>query len=337
MTYTVSISIVRDKFATRLQQRIWPLLFILWDWQMQTELRLTLLGAPQVWLENKVVQSFRTIKTQALFYYLVVTRRAHTRSALATLLWGDMPERNAHVSLSKSLSNLRSLFPAHLEIDRHFVAFNSRAPYWLDVATLEAGLTAPQGASYADSLNRSLLHDESNLVPLRKVTDLYRGDFLAGFVVNNAPDFDAWQSTEAQRLRQLVLHGLDTLTNRYAAWANWIDAIACCRQMLTLEPWREESHRQLMRLLLASGQRSAALAQYELCVATLQDELAVEPEPETFELYADIVAGRLGVEEAGRAWTRLAPEQTTQQATAPKTHQPPTPPPPPNIWRAQAK
>src|SRR5215204_4130202 len=104
---------------------------------MQSGLRLTLLGAPQVWLDNEVVHGFRTAKTKALFFYLAVSRHAHTRAALATFLWGDMPERNAHVSLSKSLSNLRDLFPAYLEIDRHFIAFDSRVPYWLDVAVLE--------------------------------------------------------------------------------------------------------------------------------------------------------------------------------------------------------
>src|SRR5215207_151859 len=114
---------------------------------MQAELRLTLLGAPQVWLDDKLIQGFRTLKTQALFCYLVVTRRAHTRAALATLLWGDMPERNAHISLSKSLSNLRDLFPAYFEIDRHFVAFNSRAPYWMDVAAFEAGFAQFYNAS----------------------------------------------------------------------------------------------------------------------------------------------------------------------------------------------
>src|SRR6476659_911421 len=106
---------------------------------MQRQLRLTLLGAPQAWLEGQVVQGFRTVKTQALFYYLAVTHRAHTRAALATLLWGDMPERNAHVSLSKSLSNLRDLFPDYVEIDRHAVAFSTRTPYWLDVAVFESG------------------------------------------------------------------------------------------------------------------------------------------------------------------------------------------------------
>ena len=37
--------------------------------------------------------------------------------------------------------------------------------------------------------------------------------------------------------------------------------------------YREEAHRRLMRLLAGSGQRSAALAQYETCRRLLADEL----------------------------------------------------------------
>lgn len=278
---------------------------------MQTGLRLTLLGAPRVWLESKVVQGFRTLKTQALFYYLAVTRRAHTRGALATLLWGDMPERNAHVSLSKSLSNLRDLFPDYLEIDRHFVAFNCNAPHWLDVAEFEAGVMAAQRAFHAKM--STSLGEGPMLHQLRKIADLYQGDFLAGFAVNNAPDFDAWQSMESQQLSTLAIHGLNMLTNRYAALGHWHDAIALCRQTLTLEPWREDVHRQLMRLLVANGERNAALVQYELCTRILQDELAVEPEPETLELYEQIAAGRVSVEEASRFWLPSATEIAARQ------------------------
>src|SRR4051794_10331006 len=130
---------------------------------MQRQVRLTLLGAPQVWLEGQVVQGFRTVKTQALFYYLAVTRRAHTRGALATLLWGDMPERNAHVSLSKSLSNLRDLFSNHLEIDRHFVAFNTGAPHWLDVAAFESSLATLLRPPQSDFSAPTFLHDRPAL------------------------------------------------------------------------------------------------------------------------------------------------------------------------------
>jgi DNA-binding SARP family transcriptional activator len=43
-----------------------------------------------------------------------------------------------------------------------------------------------------------------------------------------------------------------------------------------------------MRLLARSGQRSAALRQYETCRHTLADELGVEPHEETTALYERI-------------------------------------------------
>jgi len=55
-----------------------------------------------------------------------------------------------------------------------------------------------------------------------------------------------------------------------------------------MEPWREEAHRQLMRILAHSGQRSAALAQYKVCRRILAEELGVEPDAETQALYARI-------------------------------------------------
>lgn len=280
---------------------------------MQNELRLTLLGAPQIWLGNQAVHGFRTLKTQALFYYLAETRRAHTRVTLATLLWGDMPERNALVSLSKSLSNLRDLFHDYLEIDRRFVSFNDRAPYWLDVAAFEAGFSSGNGVG-RDTLHASTLthfYDQSSdgmaLLHLRQSVDLYRGDFLAGFMVNHAPDFDAWQSTESQRLRELAIHGLDTLASGYATLGNWAEAIRCCRRILVQEPWREKTHRLLMSLLVANEERGAALVQYELCARTLHNELAVELDPLTTELYKEIAAGRFGVEDARRQWKAQMP------------------------------
>jgi hypothetical protein len=59
-------------------------------------------------------------------------------------------------------------------------------------------------------------------------------------------------------------------------------------RQLALDPWREEAHRQLMQALYLCGQRSAALAQYERCHATLARELDVEPTRETTNLYKRI-------------------------------------------------
>jgi DNA-binding SARP family transcriptional activator len=48
-------------------------------------------------------------------------------------------------------------------------------------------------------------------------------------------------------------------------------------RLLSLDPWRETAHRQLMILLARNGQRSAALAQYETCRQVIDEEFGVEP------------------------------------------------------------
>ncbi len=62
-------------------------------------------------------------------------------------------------------------------------------------------------------------------------------------------------------------------------------------QRVELDPWREQAHRQLMRLLALNGQRGAALAQYEVCRRDLAEQLGVEPAAETSRLYGQIRDG----------------------------------------------
>ena len=74
------------------------------------------------------------------------------------------------------------------------------------------------------------------------------------------------------------------MSGRAATSAHW----AWPGGKLELEPWWEEAHRQLIRLLALSGRRSEALAQYVKCRRVLAEELGVEPSPETTGLYEQI-------------------------------------------------
>jgi len=71
--------------------------------------------------------------------------------------------------------------------------------------------------------------------------------------------------SERERLRQLDLQALQPLSEAYTARDEYAAGIEITNQLLTLEPWQEEAHRQLMTLLAHSGQHSTALAQYETC------------------------------------------------------------------------
>ena len=86
---------------------------------------------------------------------------------------------------------------------------------------------------------------------------------------------------EREHLRQLALKaGWQLAVNAHERGA-YAEGIEAAWKVLTIEPWHEETHQQLMQLLAASGQRSAALAQYDVCRHVLADELGVEPSPFT--------------------------------------------------------
>jgi len=248
-------------------------------------MKIQLIGSPEISLANNLTPVFKTAKAEGLFYFLVTTKRAHSRGALATLFWGDMAETKARVSLSKALSDLREQVGEYVTIATQTVAFNPALPYQLDVESFLAAPTTPQA-------------DES-VAALQTRVDLYRGDFLDGFYVRNAPDFEQWLQGERERLRTVAAQLFATLATRYQQTSHLTNAISTLRRLLLLEPWREESHYQLMKLLVRNDEPHAALRQYELCRLALVDELAVEPGAEITKLYTEIRANgkTLGVRE----------------------------------------
>jgi predicted ATPase/DNA-binding SARP family transcriptional activator len=248
--------------------------------RMVEALHLQVLGGLQVRQGEVPVTGFVSSKGPALLCYLAVTARPHFRTELATLFWSEWPETDARTSLRRVLANLRQLVGEHLVITRDTLAFNRDAPYSLDVERFEAAL---QSTTPADMRR------------LREAVALYHGDFLQGFYVRESPAFDEWVTAQRERLRQLVLHALHELATYHIARQEYAAGIDYTMRLLQLDPWREETHRQLMLLLAQSGQPSAALQQYEACRRILEDELGVEPDDETTALYEQIQAGAIEV------------------------------------------
>ena len=238
---------------------------------MTARLGLRLLGKPQVHLDGQAITGFRTAKAEALLYYLAVAGQGRPREALANLLWGEMPEAKAKRNLTQILSLLRKRFEPFLEIEPQQVGFKPGTDYWIDVVEFEQMLEAVDPAK--------------SLEQLRQAVDLYRGDFLQGFFVKEAFSFEEWALTERERLRELMLHALQTLLNGALTQADYAAGLDYAGRLLALEPWHETAHRQMMRLLALSGRREAALAQYETCRQVLAEALGVEPLAETTALF----------------------------------------------------
>jgi LuxR family transcriptional regulator, maltose regulon positive regulatory protein len=73
----------------------------------------------------------------------------------------------------------------------------------------------------------------------------------------------------------------------YENTLNWANAILKENQS------DEAAHRQLIRAYFALGRRSDALRQFHRCQYILNEELGVQPMPETMELFNTILKGEI--------------------------------------------
>ena len=245
------------------------LLIVYWQESMGT-IRLRLLGAPSIEVDSQPVPPFKSRKVFALLVFLALNPGVHPRSQIAGLLWSDLPEKRALDNLRFALWNLNQVLGAIvLQADRVNVHFECHADCHLDVDDFSNAIraaerqAAPSGADAVANLERAVV--------------LYRGDLLTGFELGGAPLFDEWLQRERAHLREIAIDALHRLAQHYAAHHQLPAGIATTRRLLEMDPWREEAHRQMMRLLARAGQRTHALAQYETCRRILRAELDVEP------------------------------------------------------------
>ncbi|KAA3664779.1 MAG: hypothetical protein DWQ04_03955, partial [Chloroflexi bacterium] len=241
-------------------------------------LEIRLFGGLQIKKNGLPITGFISSKVPALLIYLAFTQRPCQRDALAALLWGEMTETDAKNNLRQALTNLRKLVNSHLIIMRDSVAFNTAVSYTLDTIDFESCLQTSRAQT-----NQRFVH-------LAKAAALYQGDLLAGFFVRDAPEFEEWLLAQRVRYRELALHTLHTLTENHLNRGEYGRAIDSATRLLALDAWREEAHCQLMLAMVRSGQRRAALAQYEACCRLLDQELGVAPSSETTALFARIQA-----------------------------------------------
>ena len=267
-------------------------------------LSLSLLGSLQVVLDGVSVTSFATDKTRALLVYLAVEAdHPHRRDTLAGLLWPDQPQKKARQNLRQTLSYLRQALGEDSGRDipfllskRETIQFNPDCSHQIDVSRFTV---------LVETCNQHRHRRPETCLPcLRRMADmieLYHGEFLEQFFLDDSEVFEEWATLKREWLHREAVEALLHLADHCERCGDYRKARQYAQRQVSLEPWREKAHRQLMRLLALDGQRSAALAQYEMCSQVLAEELGVEPIAETQALYETIRAeeqGSKGIEDA---------------------------------------
>lgn len=233
----------------------------------RTLLRIQLLGQLCVQIGEKQITRFNTRKTAALLAYLALDPRNHPRETLAESFWPDADPQAGRASLNMALTSLRrQLEPpgvpqgAVLTGDRFHVRLNSEY-VCTDVAEFEDLLRKAEAAQSQE--------EEAGF--LREALPLYGGMLLPGF-------YEEWIVLEQQRLAERYQQALRRLIRHEAKARNAEKAIGYARRAIEADPFSEQAHQDLMRLLVAAGQPAAALNHYRETEQRFREELGA-PSP----------------------------------------------------------
>jgi DNA-binding SARP family transcriptional activator len=250
-------------------------------------LHLYALGPPKVRLGEKLV-TFPTRKTLALLVYLAIETGAQPREQLAALLWPEASPERSHGSLRNTLDHLQTALRqasvpgeiSYLSVTHNSLSLNPDTPIDFDLRTVERAYALAR----ADRSSRTLPEGSASLPLLLSAAACQRGDFLAGFSLGDAPDFDDWVANQREVWHRRLSLILDRLSEIQFAHGEFAGATETASHWITLDALNEIAYRRKMRAHFAAGERGQALETFETCRAILAAELGVEPEPDTAAL-----------------------------------------------------
>jgi DNA-binding SARP family transcriptional activator len=199
-------------------------------------------------------------KHLGLLVYLARSPRGRAREHLIGLLWGEKPEAAARHSLNEAIRVLRR---------------------YLGDGNVDTSVGQVRLAAGSVKLDIDRLEEYAAAGEWEAASRLITGEFLEGFSIAGASDFENWLASERSAIRLrcievLARHAEDLLRAGQAQEASTVAARA-----LSLDPGSESALRIIMRSLVLAGDRAGALERYEEFTQRLQQEIGAQPDPET--------------------------------------------------------
>ena len=226
----------------------------------------------------------RSRRGQSLLKYLLASPGfAASTEVLVECFWPQMDSvagaRNLQVAVHTLRRSLRGCGPGGSDetvLFRHNRYLLNPALFILrDVdafrAAYERGLCAAKAGRSAEAKQA-----------FEEARATYSGDYLTD-------PYEEWAASPRMALQDIRLHLLDRLGTLYSEAGTWEPAIACYREILAVDCYREDAYRLLMGCYAACGRPADVKQTYLTCRRSLHRDLHLAPAAETTMLYHQLI------------------------------------------------
>ncbi|MEN8171798.1 MAG: BTAD domain-containing putative transcriptional regulator [Chloroflexota bacterium] len=261
-------------------------------------LKISLFGTFHIQKPDETEIRFRSGRILGLLSFLISEADcSHNREKLLALIWpetsGDLARSNFRVALHrirKAMDQDSIQDNKYILTTTSTVQFNPDSDYWLDTNTFTETITTCQQAQ-----NQMGRLDKDQIVLLEQALEIYKGDFLSNVDISSER-FEEWLYAKRETYHRAAIWACIILSENYIRQKSWQPALAIAYRQISLEPWVDEGHRQVIKMLIMTGQPGAAIEHFKKFSKDLADEIGVDPQPETKRLYDDIKNGTWNAE-----------------------------------------
>lgn len=252
-------------------------------------LRVFCLGAFEVWLGSRKVDRWGSLKARSLFKYLIAHCKGPTpKEVLMEALWPECDPKaglnNLKAALHAARLTLASLGACENGTVIGIVCVSGGylvdplPAVWVDAHEFErlytVGLSLERQGRVAEA-------DESYTLAER----LYRGVYMEDDLYENG------MLLQREALKDMYLAVVGKLAERSSRQEDYPGCISYSMKVLAHDPCREDAYLNLMHCYGRLGQRSRALAWYDVCSRMLRDELEAVPDGRMQALRQRLLAG----------------------------------------------
>jgi DNA-binding SARP family transcriptional activator len=196
--------------------------------------------------------------SKRLLAFLALNRGHLERRYVAGCLWPTVDDGRAAGNLRSALWRLRSLDVPLIETEKPSLRLRE------DVG-VDAHLLGDWAARIISGGGQP---EDLVMTPW----DLDNLELLPGW-------YDDWVIVGRERLRQRLLHAVETLSRELARCGRCAEAVEAALVVVSAEPFRESAHRVLIEAHLAEGNWIEARRRFEDHSETMRRELGVKPSP----------------------------------------------------------
>jgi serine/threonine-protein kinase len=229
-----------------------------------------LAGVPPDTAESLLAQPKRV----AMLAYLALAepRGFHRRDRVVGLLWPELDQERARVSLRRAVYDLRRALGEGVIVGRG-----------------DEEIALPRELVWCDAVDADESVDAGRYL---RALELYRrGDLLPGFFVLGAGEFEDWLDRTRSALRDKVAAAAWSLAAQSAADGNLTVSSKFARRASELAPSDERMLRRVMLLLEQHGDVAGALHVYDDFARRLRRDHDAEPSRESRGLWERLRGG----------------------------------------------